>query len=66
MLTIEYVEGNGTRTATYAKASDFVDAQEKEVPDLADNFAVTQAEVDGKPVVLAEKTIHGLYVALAK
>ncbi|KAF1291198.1 hypothetical protein BAU14_11110 [Enterococcus sp. CU9D] len=67
MLEIHYIPiGDEETVATYDKASDFVAAQYKEVPDLQDNYRVTKALVDGKEIELSDKTIAGLFAYLNK
>lgn len=46
---------------TYPKASDFVAAQYKEVPDLQDYYVVHSATIDGQAIDLADQTILGLF-----
>ncbi len=67
MLEIHYIPiGDEETVKTYDKASDFVAAQYKEVPDLQDNYHVTKALVDGKEIELSDKTIGGLFAYLNK
>ncbi|KAF1301264.1 MULTISPECIES: DUF4649 family protein [Enterococcus] len=62
MLEIHYIVSDHAESIkTYPKASDFVAAQYKEVPDLQDNYPVTKVLIDGKEVLLENKTIGGLF-----
>lgn len=65
MLEIHYSIGDSNeQVKTYEKASDFVAAQYKEVPDLQDNYLVIKALIDGKEVQLEESSIGGLFTYL--
>ncbi|PAB01438.1 hypothetical protein AKL21_04470 [Enterococcus canintestini] len=67
MLEIHYsIAGSQEEVKKYDKASDFVGAQYKEVPDLQDNYQVTKVLLDGKEIDLDDKTIGGLFNYLNK
>lgn len=62
MLEIHYtVNNNAEYVKTYEKASDFVAAQYKEVPDLQDNYTIVKVLLDGNELSLKEKTVGGLF-----
>ena len=65
MLEIHYsVDTSDELVKIYDKASDFVTAQYKEVPDLQDNFHVNKVVIDGKEIQLKEPSIGGLFTYL--
>lgn len=67
MLEIHYVvAGSKEEVKKYDKASDFVGAQYKEVPDLQDNYHVAKVLLAGKEIELDDKTIGGLFNYLNK
>lgn len=62
MLKFAYSQnGQNFQWAEYAKASDFVAAQFKEVPDLQDYLKVKEITVDGVAVDLPDATVGGLF-----
>ncbi|MBO1308510.1 hypothetical protein JZO70_20215 [Enterococcus sp. 669A] len=66
MLKINYRTNEQTNQKTYPAAKDFIAAQLKEVPDLADYYHVDEAWLDDQKIELTDSTIAGLYNYLAK